>query len=53
MQISKVDTLVFLMNEIGILRSRIKDHDSGHLKTAISVLESRVEEIRKDLIDVC
>jgi hypothetical protein len=47
--LNKVDTLVFLMSEISILKSRVQSHDSGHLNTAISVLQSRVEEVRKDL----
>ena len=41
---------VFLINEIEELKTRIKPHDTGHIKTAISVLQRRVKEIdrRKD-----
>jgi hypothetical protein len=31
--------------EIAVLRSRLQPHDTGHLHTAISVLESRICEI--------
>lgn len=31
--------------EIAILRSRLQPHDTGHLHTAISVLEDRICEI--------
>ena len=34
-----------LQDEIEILKSRIEDHDTGHIHTAISVLESRVKEL--------
>ena len=34
-----------LKDEIEILKSRIEDHDTGHIHTAISVLESRVKEL--------
>lgn len=35
-----------LENEINVLKSRLQDHDTGHLHTAISVLEDRVKELR-------
>ena len=35
-----------LENEIEVLKSRLQDHDTGHLHTAISVLEERVKELR-------
>ena len=34
-----------LKDEIEILKSRIEDHDTGHIYTAISVLEFRVKEL--------
>ena len=44
------DSLMYRVNilelEISTLRSRLKDHDTGHLHTAISVLEERVKELR-------
>ena len=35
-----------LESEIAVLKSRLQDHDTGHLHTAISVLQERVKEIR-------
>ena len=40
-----------LMEEIAILKSRLQPHDTGHIHTTISTLESRVEEIRYNLVD--
>lgn len=34
-----------LKDEIEVLKSRFEDHDTGHLKTAVSVLEARVKEL--------
>ena len=41
--------LVHLKDEIVELKTRIKPEDTGHIHTTISVLESRVEEIKKEL----
>ena len=47
---TKVESIVnkanALENEIEVLKSRLQDHDTGHLHTAISVLEERVKELR-------
>ena len=51
MLIKEVDRLVMLMEEIAILKSRLQPHDTGHIHTTISTLESRVEEIRNNLAD--
>lgn len=50
-----LDTATFnhimaLEREIIILKSRFEDHDTGHLKTAVRVLENRVEELKRDNI---
>lgn len=34
-----------LKDEIEVLKSRFEDHDTGHLRTAVSVLENRVKEL--------
>jgi hypothetical protein len=34
-----------LQREIDILRSRLQPHDTGHLHTAINVLEQRILEL--------
>lgn len=39
------DHINALLLEIDILRLRLQPHDTGHIHTAISVLQSRVEEI--------
>ena len=41
-----VDRLVFLVEEIGVLKTRIREHDTGHIHTAINVLKHRVEEVK-------
>ena len=51
MLIKEVDRLVMLMEEIAILKSRLQPQDTGHIHTTISTLESRVEEIRNNLVD--
>lgn len=37
--------------EIDELRSRLQLHDTGHINTAISVLEARVKELRSGEAD--
>ena len=49
--IKEIDRLVMLMEEIAILKSRLQPHDTGHIHTTISTLESRVEEIRNNLVE--
>ena len=51
MLIKEVDRLVMLIEEIAILKSRLQPQDTGHIHTTISTLESRVEEIRNNLVD--
>ena len=47
----KLIHLIALYNEIDVLKSRVQPHDTGHIKGAISVLQRRVEEIKKELLD--
>ena len=49
MLIKEVDRLIFLMEGIAILQSRLRPEDTGHIHTTISTLQNRVEEIRGDL----
>ena len=51
MLIKEVDRLIFLMEEIAILQSKLRPEDTGHLHTTISTLQNRVEEIRNGLAD--
>ena len=37
------------MDEISIAKSRLEPHDTGHIHTSISYLESRVEEVQKQI----
>ena len=49
MLIKEIDRLIFLMEEIAILQSRLRPEDTGHIHTTISTLQNRVEKIRGDL----
>ena len=42
-----VERLIFLVEEIAILKTKIREHDTGHIHTAINVLEHRVNEIKE------
>ena len=37
--------LAVLQDEIEIHKSRLEPHDTGHLHTAISVIQDRIEEL--------
>ena len=37
-----------LREELEVFRSRIEEHDTGHLYTTISTLEHRIEELEKE-----
>jgi hypothetical protein len=39
------------MEEIAILESRYKEHDTGNLRTAVNVLRSRVTELKGKIHD--
>ena len=41
--------LIFLMEEISILETKLQPHDTGHIHTAISVLKDRVQEVKKQI----
>ena len=41
-----VEKIILLMEEIAILDSRYKEHDTGNLRTAVDVLKSRVLELK-------
>tara|TARA_B110000444_G_scaffold173017_1_gene161882 strand:+ start:258 stop:422 length:165 start_codon:yes stop_codon:yes gene_type:complete len=49
MLMSEADRLIFLMEEISILKTKIRPEDTGHIYTTISTLESRIEEVRGEL----
>ena len=37
-----------LEHEIEVLKGQYQDHDTGHLRTAVSVLEHRVKDLRNN-----
>ena len=37
------------MDEIAVAKSKLQPHDTGHIHTSISYLESRVEDIQKEI----
>ena len=44
--VSKDEVIRAVLNdEIEVCKSRIQPHDTGHLYTAISVMESRLDEL--------
>ena len=47
----KMDYMMYLIQEIGVLKSRFQPHDTGHLHTAVNVLQSRVQEIRQEIVE--
>ena len=51
MLVKEVDRLIFLMEEIAILQSKLRPEDTGHIHTTISTLQNRVEEIRNSLAE--
>ena len=40
-----------LLKEIEFLKTQLRDHDTGHIRTAINVLEDRVKDIVEFLND--
>ena len=45
---STADKIAILREEIEVFRSRIEEHDTGHLYTTIGTLEHRIEELEID-----
>ena len=46
-----MEKIIMLMEEIAVLESRFKDHDTGNLKIAVSVLKNRVIELKGKIRD--
>ena len=49
--LATVDKIIVLVEEIAVLKSRYTEHDTGHLRTAVSVLENRIKELRDRIHD--
>jgi hypothetical protein len=43
------DRLIMLMEEISILENKLQPEDTGHIHTAISVLKTRVQEVKAEI----
>jgi hypothetical protein len=37
------------MDEISIAKSKLQPHDTGHIHTSISYLQSRVDEVKSEI----
>ena len=46
------DHVNHLKYEVEVLKSRVQKHDTGHIITAINVLQSRIEELSKQTEEV-
>ena len=46
----KMDHMMSLIQEIGVLKLRFKPQATGHLHTAVNVLRDRVQEIREEIV---
>jgi translation initiation factor 1 (eIF-1/SUI1) len=44
-----VNKIEVLTETVEVIRSRIQEHDTGHLYTTISTLEEYIEELNKQL----
>lgn len=44
-----LEQMIMLMREIEYAKSQLQPHDTGHISTAISWMQSRVNEIKKQL----
>ena len=47
----KMDHMMSLIQEIGVLKLRFQPHDTGHIRGAVRVLQERVQEIRQEIIE--
>ncbi len=44
-----INKIQVLTESIGVFKSRIQEHDTGHLYTTISTLEDYIEELEKQV----
>ena len=49
MQISATQRLMLIMDEIAIAKGKLQPTDTGHIHPSISSLESRAEEVQKEI----
>ena len=43
------ERIIVLMEEIAVFKSRYEDHDTGHLRTTVNVLQSRIKELKDEI----
>jgi|TARA_R110001583_G_scaffold185496_1_gene345675 hypothetical protein len=48
----KIQYMNFLMQEVQLQKNRIRETDTGHIHTTVNVLQKRVEEVQKELMDL-
>ena len=51
-RISRIDKIFYLADEVEVLKSRIREHGTGTIITAIGVMEHRIEELKQELRDM-
>ena len=51
-RISRIDKIFYLADEVALLKSRIREHGTGNIITAIGVIEGRIEELKQELRDM-
>ena len=44
----RTNTIVVLELEVEVLQSKVQEHATGHIITAIGVLNSRIDELKKE-----
>ena len=44
----RINTITVLELEVEILESKVQPHATGHIITAIGVINSRIDELRKE-----
>jgi len=47
--VARIDKIFYLAEEVEFLKGRIQKHGTGHIITAINVLEQRIEELKQEL----
>jgi len=50
--IYNIDKIECLYDEVELLKSRVKEHGTGTLITAIGVMEHRIQELKQELRDM-
>ena len=50
--IYNIDKIECLYDEVEVLKERVQTHGTGHIITAINVLEQRIEELKQELRDL-